>query len=129
MNFAISVEDVKKLLAQSDTVAAKPKTECRAPIVFDGRNKDNNAHITAVDWNCSGKAGALLTVPDEATKPIVLAVSTTDNGKPDRWFYDTKRKGSWDYELISSKHDGRVDYIGYDIDKNLQAARVEPYHG
>lgn len=128
LNFAIAVEDVARFLTRSDA-SAPPKAECQARILYDGRNKDNDAHIRTIDWNCSGKAGAAVIVPDDLTKPILLVVSSMDNGQPDCWFFDTKRRGRWDYELISSKHNGKIDYIGYDIDSNFRAARFEPYHG
>lgn len=135
LNFAISVEDVRKFLAKpmppepeiaEDDAGSK---KCKPKILYDGRNKDDTAQIRSVDWACSGKVGAMIEIPDDPAKPIVLMISSDDSGKADRWFYDTKRRGVWDYELISSKHDGKIDMIAYGIDKNFRASRVEPYTG
>jgi hypothetical protein len=135
LNFAVSADEVRKLLGKvgvahaADPPKPTPPKECTAKVLYTGRNNQNNANIKAIDWACSGKVGALLVVPDDPTKPIVLMISSLDSGQTDIWFVDTTRRGKWDYELISSKHDGKIDLIGYDIDGNLRASRVEAYNG
>ena len=47
----------------------------------------------------------------------------------DFWVFDWDRDGRWDYSLISSKHDGKVDLIGYHPDGKVVPSRYEAYKG
>lgn len=130
LNFAVSVEDVKGFLQSRTSISSNGKSNnCAPKVLYDGRNKQNNARIRLLDSDCSGKADVLVVFPDTANEPVVLMFDSTHSGQPDFWFYDVKRRGTWDYVLISTKHDGKADVIGYDIDEKLRPQRYEAYNG
>lgn len=134
LNFAVSVDDVKKFMAEPVGRTAIrepvfPRPKCKPRLVYDGRNKQNDAHIKLVDLFCTGRANAVLIVPDDVHKSIGLWLDTAGRGHPDMWIYDANRDHKWDYSLIASNHDGKVDLIGYHPDGGIVPSRYERYHG
>jgi len=133
LNFAVSVGEVEKFLAEAQSGAHEPKLASAAPkpcepkVMYEGRSRENDALIQNVDMDCSGRVNATLHVPDDAAKPVVLRIDTNDDGKADAWIFDENRDGRWDYSLWDTDFDGKPDLIGYHPDGKLKPSRLEKY--
>lgn len=134
LNFAVSVEDVQKFIAEPTGRTAIrepvfPRPKCKPRLIYDGRNKENTAHIKLIDFFCTGRANAVFIVPDDVHRSVSLWLDTAGRGHPDVWIYDANRDHKWDYSLIASNPDGKVDLIGYHPDGGIIPSRYERYHG
>ncbi len=138
LNFAVSVLDVRKFLAEpagrlaqnAERAAPQPEPQlCEPREYYSGRNLENNADIRLADVFCRGKANAILIFPDDVHRSWSLWLDTSGSGDPDMWVYDWNRDHRWDYSLISSKHDGTADLIGYHPDGKIMPSRYERYSG
>ena len=137
LNFAVSVDDVRRFLAATGnrtaeiarprTQTAKPAGNCKPKELQRGRNRENNADTIIYDLNCDNLWDAILETPDDPTKPITLSVDSKDNGKIDIIIVDTNRDGRWDYSLHDVDGDGKPDLVGYHPDGQVTASRFEPY--
>jgi len=133
LNFAVSVDEVRKFLTAAEGGAFEPKPPSAAPkpcevkILYDGRAPDNEASIRNVDLDCSGRVNATLYVPDDKSKPIVFRIDNNNDGKTDAWIIDENRDGKWDYSLWDTDFDGKPDLIGYHPDGKLKPSRYEKY--
>src|SRR5450759_2044283 len=79
LNFAVSVDDVKKFLARSGNRVGKisnsaKKAECTPKEISRFRNKENNASIIAFDMFCTGKDTGENVIPDKQADAIFLRV-------------------------------------------------------
>lgn len=133
LNFAVSVAEVEKFLTAAEGGAYEPKVAaatpkpCAVKVVYEGRTKDDDAFIRNLDMDCSGRANAVLYVPDDKSKPIIFRVDTNGDGKVDAEIYDEDRDGKWDYSLWDIDFDGKPDLIGYHPDGKLEPSRFEKY--
>jgi len=128
LNFAVSVDNVRRFLVQS----AKPipqtvKSSCEPKEMSRFRNKDNNASVISYDMNCSGNANANYIVPDRQADAILLAWDRNGDGQPDVVFFDFKRRGRWDLSFWDAKFEGRWTLVGYHDDGSLKPTRFERY--
>jgi S1-C subfamily serine protease len=120
LNFAVSVGEVEKFLAEAQGGAHEPKLASTAPkpcepkVMYEGRSRENDALIQNVDMDCGGRVNATLHVPDDTSKPVVLRIDTNGDGKVDAWIFDEDR-------------DGKPDLIGYHPDGKLKPSRLEKY--
>jgi S1-C subfamily serine protease len=130
LNFAVSVATVRQFIASPlKPKSMKRKQECVPKVLYEGRNRDNDASIRLSDAFCTGKGNVLYVVPDDQRRSIKLLIDSSGSGKPDIWVYDWDRDGKWDYSLQSSKKDGKIDLIGYHPNGDVMPSRVEPYRG
>jgi hypothetical protein len=128
LNFAVSVEDVRRFLAEptkANTEASK--TTCEPKEMARFRNKENNAAVISYDLNCSGKVNADYIVPDRKTDAIRLVWDRNGDGRPDVVFYDFKRRGKWDLSFWDANFEGRYTLVGYHDDGSLKPTRFESY--
>lgn len=135
LNFAISVEDVRQFIAEPMKTVSAPKiantstSKCGPRVLYQGRNKDNDAFIKLIDTRCNGKGDMLYVVPDDTRRSIKVIFDTVGDGRPDFWVYDPSRNGKWRYSLISSNDDGKIDLIGHHPDGKIVPTWYEPYYG
>jgi S1-C subfamily serine protease len=142
LNFAVSVDEVKRFLASpGDRVAARLATpnnkgsasgggdSCKPKVIFEGRNKKDDANLTVYDLYCTGKATADLSIPDDVTKPVILRIDKNSDGKPDIVVVDENRDGRWDFSLHDTNFDGKWDLVGRHPDGKPVASSFEPYRG
>ena len=133
LNFAVSVREVEKFLAAAQGGAFEPKLAaatskpCELKVMYEGRSQKDDAFIRNVDLDCSGRANAMLYVPDDKSQPIVFRIDTNHDGKVDAEIYDQDRDGKWDYSLWDTDFDGKPDLIGFHPDGKLQPSRYEKY--
>ena len=133
LNFAVSVDDVKKFLARSGSrlaegrPAPREKTECVPKKGTEWRNEENNATFVSVDMLCNGKDDAVFVYPDDKSKAVLLKMDRNDDGKADVVFFDFKRRGKWDMSWWDENFDGHWTLVGYHDDGSLKPTRFESY--
>jgi S1-C subfamily serine protease len=133
LNFAVAINEVEKFLAAAQAgayepnVAAAAAKSCEPKVMYEGRSKDNTAFIRTADMDCSGKATAVLIVPDDKSKPIEFRMDTNKDGKTDAWIFDDDRDGKWDVSYWDTDFDGKPDVIGHHPDGELKPTRMEKY--
>jgi len=138
LNFAVSVLDVRKFIAASSGRVAQrlervpPMPEpapCQPKLLYSGRNPANDADLRVADLFCRGNANAVWIYPDDTSQSWCLWMDTSGNGDADVFVYDWNHDKKWDYSLIASHHDGKIDLIGYHPDGKAWPSRVERYDG
>jgi hypothetical protein len=128
LNFAVSVEEVRRFLAASTKSNPKAsKTACESSELARFRNKEDDAAVISYDFNCSGKANADYVVPDRKTEPITLRWDRNGDGRVDVVFFDFKRRGKWDLSFWDGNFEGRYTLVGYHDDGSLKPTRFESY--
>jgi len=131
LNFAVSVDEVRRFLSQSGNRLAEPEAiarrECKVRELKRGRNRSNDADVIWYDLNCDGVWDAFLTTPDDRREPVTMSIDSKDVGKIDIIIVDEDRDGRWDYSLHDVDGDGKADLIGFHPDGKLKASRFEPY--
>jgi S1-C subfamily serine protease len=132
LNFAVSVDEVKRFLLRSGsrsakTVANEKTADCTPKALSKFRNKTNSATITAYDMFCNAKASGEYVTPDRQADAIFLRVDRNGDGKADVVFFDLKRRGKWDISFWDEKYAGQWTLVGYHDDGTLKASRFESY--
>jgi hypothetical protein len=129
LNFAISIDDVKKFLArQGNRVAqnsgvAPRDNSCQLKELSRFRNSNDDSTVIAYDYKCNGKANADHIIPDDKTQPIMLALDRNDDGVPDVIYFDLKRQQRWDLSFWDVNFEVRWTLIGYHPDGKLVASQ------
>ena len=136
LNFAVSVDDVRRLLAstadrrlgRAGAVRPSPSAQakCEPREVRRGRSAEGDADRIVYDLDCTGTPNAVLTVPDDSGKPITLFIEGK-GADPNVLLIDTDRDGTWDISLYDIDKDGKPDMIGYHRNGELKPYRLEPY--
>jgi hypothetical protein len=133
LNFAVSVDDVKKFLArQGNRIAQesqkqKSGEDCKLKELSRFRNKTDDAAVISYDMFCTGKGNAEYVVPDDKTKSILLRVDRNGDGNIDLVVFDFKRSGKWDLSFWDEKFEGHWTLVGYHDDGTLKPTRFESY--
>jgi S1-C subfamily serine protease len=132
LNFAVSVDDVKRFLLRSGsrpakTVSDQKKADCTPKALTKFRDKDNSETITSYDMFCDGKTSGEYITPDKQTDAVFLRVDRNGDGKADVIFYDLKRVGKWNISFWDEKYNGQWNLVGYHDDGTLKASRFESY--
>jgi hypothetical protein len=76
LNFAVSVDDVKRFLARPGNrfapggSASLPKKNCEPKEISRSRNKANDVVVVEYDIDCSGRVDADYVIPDKKTEAI-----------------------------------------------------------
>jgi S1-C subfamily serine protease len=129
LNFAVSVDDVKRFLTRRDnriakaTSAAPSKAACESKPISKFRNKNNDAVVISYDMFCNGKISGNYIIPDKQSDAILLTVDRNGDGRPDVIFFDFKQQKKWDLSLW----DENFDLVGYHDDGSLKPSRFESY--
>ncbi len=146
VNFAVSVDDVKRFLArqgnrwaqgdnassrkgdrsQSDNTSPK-KINCEPKEISRSRNKDNDAVVIEYDIDCSGRVNADYVIPDKNTEAIMLLRDRNGDGRPDVIYFDFQRLGKWDLSFWDDDFSGHWTLVGYHSDGTLQPTSFESY--
>jgi S1-C subfamily serine protease len=133
LNFAISVDDVKKFLtrqgnrvAQNGNAAARSNS-CELKELSRFRNSTDDSTVIEYDYKCNGKANADYIIPDDKTQPIRLLVDRNDDGQPDVIYYDLKQQRRWDISFWDENFEGRWTLVGYHPDGKLEPSSFESY--
>jgi S1-C subfamily serine protease len=131
LNFAVSVDDVKRFLLRSYEASSpsdpSKNSQCKPKVLSKYRSADNTSQITSLDMFCEGKASGEYVVPDKPSAPIFLRVDRNGDGKADVVFFDLKRSGKWDVSWWDDKFTGQWSLVGYHDDGTLKPSRFESY--
>jgi S1-C subfamily serine protease len=124
LNFAVSVEDVKSLLARGHDRAATPAVskpcEWQELGVEDWKDPVGTAHL--IDTDCDGELDATLFVPKNRREPEVLMRDESGGGEYDAIYFDSNRDGHPDWALFDTDHNGKSDMRG-----DYRKGEDEPY--
>jgi S1-C subfamily serine protease len=84
--FAISVTEIRRFLgselATPETLAAAV-APCKRRKVSEGRNAENTASVTLYDTDCDGQTDTALIIPDDTTRPVVVARAGNSSSRTD----------------------------------------------
>jgi S1-C subfamily serine protease len=132
LNFAVSVDDVKRLLLRTSkpvapATASTNDTDCKPKVLSKYRSSDNSSSITSLDMFCNGRASGEYVVPDKPSAAVFLRVDRNGDGKADVIFFDLKRSGKWDISWWDDNYTGQWSLVGYHDDGTLKPSRFESY--
>jgi S1-C subfamily serine protease len=123
LNFAVSVEEVKKLLNSSkDKYIAKiDKAKCEPKTIYEGRNEKNNADIVQLDTKCTGKMNLVFAMPDDTSKPLIMFLHSKSERIPNAMVLSYKRDFKfWDLSFWDERLTETWTMVG--LHKNGDAA-------
>jgi S1-C subfamily serine protease len=124
LNFAVSVEDVKTMLARGHdrNVVAKAAKSCEWQELSVEPSKDPLGTVHTLDRDCDGEADATLFIAKERRKPDLLLADDDGDGKYDTVYYDYNHDGEPEYALYDTNADGK-----YDLRGEFRKGEDEPY--
>jgi len=75
LNFAVAVDEVRHFLDAKKSRYAKPQTDdsspqCKAEVLFEGRNSEDTGQLIQGDLDCDGVVDAIQFTPDDKSEPI-----------------------------------------------------------
>jgi S1-C subfamily serine protease len=132
LNFAVSIDDVKKFIARSGDRIAEARRErsgtpdCKPKEVSRWRTKEKDAIAIGFDLICTGKIDAVFTYPDDLSRPVRLDMDRNHDGRFDVAFFGN-RDSRWMLSFWDGKFDGRWSLVGYHDDGRLKPTRYESY--
>jgi len=113
LNFAVSADDVKALLAMTaDRAAAAPKA-CEVTEVSSKPMKKPKGVETLLDTDCDGEADLIANIPDNKREPITYVGDSDNDGKIDTVLVDESQDGQLDLAMYDTDGDGKLDLEGY----------------
>jgi S1-C subfamily serine protease len=133
LNYAVSVDDVKRFLARSGNRVAEvnpappPKAKCKAKLVSRWRSKQEDATIEGYDSACVGKIDAALTHFDDLSRPLLLDMDRNHDGRFDVEFWGNRAGSKWMLSFWDDKFVGRWTLVGYHDDGSMRPTRFESY--
>jgi S1-C subfamily serine protease len=133
LNFAVSVDDVKRFLAQPGNMVARQQKalgandECKPKELSRFRDNENKSDIISYDMLCTGKDTAELVFPDDQSKAVFLRIDRNGDGQADVMIFDLRRQGRWDISLWDNNFEGHWTLVGYHDDGSLKPTRFESF--
>jgi hypothetical protein len=133
LNFAVSVDDVRKFIArpgnriEQSPTAKESDRGCKPKELSKFRDEQNQATVISIDMFCTGKDAGELVTPDDRTQAIFLRVDRNGDGNADVIFFDLNRQGRWDLSFWDENFSGQWSLVGYHDDGSLKPARFESY--
>jgi hypothetical protein len=138
LNFAVSVDDVKRFLARQGNRLAQGgnassgkgdrlQRNCEPKEISRSRNKANDAVVIEYDIDCRGRVDADYIIPDKTTEAIMLMRDRNGDGRPDVIYFDFERRGKWDLSFWDDNFSGHWTLVGYHSDGSLQPTSFENY--
>jgi len=128
LNFAVSVDDVKRFITRpGNNVAGPTKPTCEPKQISSWRSKGNDATVIGYDMSCKGKIDGNYIIPDKKSEAIMLSVDRNDDSRPDVIFFDLKRQKKWDLSFWDENFEGHWTLVGYHDDGSLKPTRFESY--
>lgn len=124
LNFAISVVDVRNFLKAPKSVMASSE-QCKSQILFEGRNKADDAFIRRVSTHCDDFADLIFVLPDNKKEPMVALVDTKHRNKADGIVFDPSRKADWKTSYWDANLDDTFPLKGIHQNGELQPVRFE----
>ena len=133
INFAVSVEDVKKFLKSNGSRYLKepPKAasnrKCEMKEVYKGRTDDGKAETIVWDSNCTGKADMGVIIPNDKTKAIYMEMDRNGDEKVDVILFSPKRDYKWEFSFWDNNFDGKWELVGFHKNGDSTPYKFEDY--
>ena len=113
LNFAVSAEDVRAVLAMAaDRLAEAPKA-CEVREFGSERILRPRGVRSFLDVDCDGHIDVVATVPDSRRFPITYVSDDDGDGKIDTFLADMDHDGQFDVARYDTDGDGRPDMEGF----------------
>ncbi|HEX7946333.1 MAG TPA: S1C family serine protease, partial [Phenylobacterium sp.] len=117
LNFAVSAEDVKAMLARTaDRSATKrsnaPNGVCKEAEVDSRPSKDPVGTEYLIDSDCDDEGDFTVIIPDSRREPVLTLLDTDKDGKTDTILVDKNHDGSPESGLYDTDGDGKIDLMG-----------------
>lgn len=127
LNFAVSADDVKALLAStSDRAATKrsnaPGGVCKEAEIDSRPSKDPVGVEYLIDSDCDDEGDYQVVVPDSKREAVLTMMDTDADREIDTILVDKNRDGSPETGLYDTDGDGKVDLMG-----TFRKGEDEPY--
>ena len=128
MNFAVDVDDIRMFIkSKRNVIAERKQIECDPEPISSERTEENDGEYVYFDMDCNGEMDSRAIVFDDETKPLVLSIDTTNDGKYDKAFFDKDRDGKWDVSYHDTDSDGKANLIGYHPDGEIEPSSYEKF--
>jgi S1-C subfamily serine protease len=100
LNYAVSVTEVRRFLTAPKQQLSAPTrpTECSGKVLYEGRNKSNDANIRQLSSKCDNVVDIVYMVPDDRTAPLWMTIDQQRRNKTDVYdvvYVDPTRTGKW----------------------------------
>jgi S1-C subfamily serine protease len=129
LNFAVASKEIGYFL-QNPANGMEALKECtQSRVVFQGRNRPNNAFLLMISFHCDNTADITIVTPDDTTQPIYALVDRKRRGKPEGIIYDLRRSGKWDLSFWDQTFDGTFAWKGVHPDGELMPKSLVPRCG
>jgi S1-C subfamily serine protease len=137
LSFAVAAPDLRKFLAAKSSVVAKQlspapkisdsseKSKCEPKLIFEGRDKNNDADIRQISLKCDGYADITFVYPDDVKDPFLALFDTYRRKIPDAIVYDFDRNGKWKISYWDVELDDTFAVIGRHPDGQLKPSSFE----
>jgi Trypsin-like peptidase domain len=134
LNFAVSTTGVRRFLAATNSVIASnpaqsnsvEKPECAAPkVIYDGRNKNNDAFIKQVSLRCDNFADIVSVLPDNTNEPLYAWYYGSRRDKPEAIIFDPSRLGKWKFSFWDLNFDNTFPLEGIHSNGSLNPVRFK----
>ena len=136
LNYAISVDDVKKFIEMPNSrllPKKEPKStgkkKCEMRQTYSGKTKDGSGEIVAWDTKCTGKTDMSITVPYNPKELVIGELDRNLDGKTDVMIFseNNEDKIKWEFSFWDNNYDGKWDMVGYHENGDIDPVRYESY--
>lgn len=125
LNFAVAAKEVRYFLnSTSNDLLVQQKCE-KAKIIFEGRNKKDNAFLRAISLRCDDTSDIVMIIPDDKRSPIRALVDWHRRGKTEGIVFDPRRSGKWESSFWDPKLDETFPLKGIHKDGQFFPVRFE----
>ena len=134
LNFAVSVKDVRRLLASKGSRklrgtkksgTQKKDKKCKPPSDTRDLNKNGKTDVVRFDTNCDGRVDMVVVDSDEDGEIDLVLLDTDHNGKVDVKVLPSKPGGPLAIWLVDRNGDGIPDVVGYDTNGDQKPDRYQ----
>jgi hypothetical protein len=94
-------------------------------MIFNGRNKANNAGLKTFSSKCDGVADAWEVFPDDKSKPVELYIDRNRSGKSSIVILTNAKTGKWEKSFWDFFRDETFAVVGHHDDGSIKPSRFE----
>lgn len=137
LNFAVSIGDVKKFLAQSKdrliqnkvltNQSVSPKTKCETKEIFRGKSKDGLNDVISFDTSCKGKIDVEYIYPLNKADPMYVQMDRNGDTYMDVIVFSLNRDDKFDMSFWDTDFDRKWDTEGIHTDGTIKPTGFKPY--
>jgi S1-C subfamily serine protease len=116
LNFAVSADDVKAMIARDSDRWIDPETRaaalCESVVVAEERSRKPRGVTYDIDDDCDGEGNFAMMIPDSKRDPIYFVFDDDRDGKIDSILFDVGHDETIDFGLYDKDGDGEPDLRG-----------------